>query len=82
MAQFVVRNIEDSVKTRLQKRAKRHGTSLENEVRQILRNAVKDEGRSGPGLGTRIAARFAGLGFTEGIKEHKGYKVRLPEFGK
>jgi len=34
------------------------------------------------GLGSRIAARFAGLGFKEGIKELKGQPVRPAEFEK
>ena len=44
MAQLVVRNLEVEVKARLQRRARRHGRSTEEEVREILRNAVKDEG--------------------------------------
>lgn len=40
MAQLVVRNLEDEVKARLRKRAQRHGRSTEEEVREILRNAV------------------------------------------
>ena len=43
MAQFTVRNIEDDIKVRLKRRAVRHGTSMEAEVRQILRNALKDD---------------------------------------
>jgi plasmid stability protein len=67
MAQIVVRNIEDSVKTRLKRRAARNGRSMEEEVRAILREAVKrDQSRREEGLGTRIANRFAGIGFEEG----------------
>ncbi len=61
MAQLVVRGLEDDVKVRLQRRAAEHGRSLEAEVRDILRDAVKDNGTGGGLLGTRIAARFAGL---------------------
>jgi plasmid stability protein len=42
MAQFVVRNIEDGVKARLQRRARRNGRSMEEEVRDILRSAVNE----------------------------------------
>ncbi|MGO9574182.1 MAG: FitA-like ribbon-helix-helix domain-containing protein [Terriglobales bacterium] len=35
MAQFVVRNIENIVKVRLQRRARRHGHSMEEEAREI-----------------------------------------------
>ena len=47
MAQLVVRNIEDDVKERLQRRAKKHGCSLEELVRDILRDAAKDTRPSG-----------------------------------
>ena len=43
MAQFVVRNIENAVKARLQRRARRNGRSMEEEVRDILRSAVHEE---------------------------------------
>ena len=54
MAQLVVRNLEEGVKARLQRQASRHGHSMEEEVRDILRNAVKpEEGATAP-LGSRI----------------------------
>jgi plasmid stability protein len=82
MAQIVVRNLDDDVKTKLQKRARQHGHSTEEEVRDILRNAVKEEGRHKEGLGSRIAARFKdiGLGDDEEIPELRGYPVRPVEF--
>lgn len=40
MAQLVVRKVEDSVVKRLRRRAARHGVSLEEEHRRILRAAV------------------------------------------
>ena len=80
MAQLVVRNIEDDVKARLQRRAKQHGLSLEELVRDILRDAAKDERPSG-GLGSEIAARFKGNGFEEGeITELRGYTIEPPTF--
>jgi plasmid stability protein len=44
-AQLVVRNLEDDVKERLRRRAKKHGCSLEELVRDILRDAAKDKSR-------------------------------------
>jgi len=80
MAQLVVRNIEQDVKERLQRRAKKHGCSLEELVRDILRDAAKDERPSG-GLGSEIAARFRGHGFKEGeIPELRGYTLEPPSF--
>jgi plasmid stability protein len=80
MAQVIVRNLDDSVKRKLQRRAAKHGRSMEEEVREILRDAVKDEGTPRKGLGTRIAERFRGLGFNEEIKEFKGYRIKPPDF--
>ncbi len=62
MAQLLVRNLEDDVKARLQRRAQRHGRSTEEEVREILRNAVRDEGAASLPLGSRLRARFAKIG--------------------
>jgi plasmid stability protein len=84
MAQLVVRNLEQSVKARLQRRAKRNGHSMEEEVREILRNALKS-GEVGEevGLGTRIQRRFAGIGFREGeIPELRGQQARPAIFKK
>jgi plasmid stability protein len=80
MAQVIVRNLEDAVKRKLQRRAAKHGRSMEEEVREILRDAVKDERTSRKGLGTRIAERFRGLGFDEEIKEFKDYTIDPPKF--
>ncbi|MBS0318220.1 MAG: toxin-antitoxin system [Proteobacteria bacterium] len=69
MAQVIVRNIEDEVKASLKARAAEHGWSLEEEVRQILRHAVAEEAPAQPRLGSRIAARFAGVGLAEPLPE-------------
>jgi len=49
MAQVLVRNLEDEVKAKLERRAKRHGRSMEEEIREILRDAAKKEVRSRKG---------------------------------
>lgn len=80
MAQLVVRNLDEEVKRRLQKRAQRHGRSTEEEVRCILRRAaLEDEAPQAP-LGSRIAARFAGLGLKEDIPELRGEMARPAVF--
>lgn len=79
MAQLVVRNIEDDVKERLRRRAKRHGRSTEEEVRTILRDAVKgEEGRSP--LGSRLRERFLGVGLDRELAELRGQPVRPATF--
>ncbi len=75
MAQVIVRNIEDDVKAGLKQRASRHGWSMEEEVRQILRRAVNEEGQARPRLGSRIAARFAGAGLIEPLPELHGQTI-------
>jgi plasmid stability protein len=80
MAQFVVRNLDEEVKLRLQRRAALHGRSMEEEVRDILRNAVKEgEPRAG-GLGSEIASLFARTGLETDIPELRGHVVKSATF--
>ena len=81
MAQFIVRHLEDDVKARLKRRAKRHGRSMEEEVRHILRNVVKAENTRVPKLGSRIAARFKKSGLTADLPELRGERVRSADVG-
>jgi antitoxin FitA len=80
MAQLIVRNLDDAVKRKLQRRAARHGRSMEEEVRDILRNAVKDERKSRKGLGTEIAELFKGIELEEPIQEFRGFDIKPPKF--
>jgi len=82
MAQFIVRHLEDDVKSRLKRRAERHGRSMEEEVRHILRNALKEENRPAPRLGSRIAARFVKTGLTADLPELHGQLPQSADFGK
>lgn len=79
MAQLVVRNLDDDVKAKLQRRARLHGRSTEEEVRKILRNAVKDRVRAPSSLGSRLAARFSRCGLTQDIPELRGQPARPAE---
>lgn len=72
MAQLVVRNLEEAVKTRLRRLADRHGRSMEEEVRDILRDAVKAEGRAAAPLGSRLRRRFSEIGIDQDIPEMRG----------
>ncbi|ESQ10260.1 MAG: toxin-antitoxin system [Thiohalocapsa sp. PB-PSB1] len=85
MAQLTVRNLEDDVKARLTQRARQHGRSTEDEVREILRAAALADLPAKPqgvqGLGSRIAARFAGLGLEDDITEWQGEPVRPLDLG-
>jgi plasmid stability protein len=80
MAQLLVRHLDDDVKAKLQRRARLHGHSTEEEVRDILRNAVKEEGGPRPPLGSRLASRFAGVGLSQDIPELRGETARPADF--
>jgi len=82
MAQLVVRNLEERVKRRLKQRAARNGRSMEEEVREILRNAASEQESSARGLGTEIAALFKGIGLKEGedIPELRGFTIEPVKF--
>ena len=80
MAQFVVRSVENDVKRRLQRRAARHGRSMEEEVREILRSAVHQEEEPSGGLGTEIAALFTRNGLAADIPELRGHKLKPATF--
>ncbi len=77
MGQIVVRRIEDTVKEALRLRAKRHGVSMEEEVRSILREAAENDARLSAlpqyGLGTQIANLFRGIDWGDEVLE------RLPD---
>ena len=80
MAQVVVRHLEDNVEEGLKRRAKRHGRSMEDEVRHILRDAAKDERRAVRKLGSRMAARFKTTGLTADLPELRGLPPRSAVF--
>ncbi|MDP9120514.1 MAG: Arc family DNA-binding protein [Acidobacteriota bacterium] len=76
----MVRRLDDDVKLKLQRRARRHGRSMEDEVREILGNAVRDEDSVRGPLGSRLAARFSGLGLREDIPELRDQPARPADF--
>ena len=80
MAQLVVRNLEHAVKVRLQQRARRHGRSMEEEAREILRSTVQRDETPSHGLGSDIAALFSDVGLTSDIPELRGHSVRPVSF--
>jgi plasmid stability protein len=82
MAQILVRNLDDRIKARLQRRAKRHGRSMEEEAREILREAVKAEDAAPVGFGTASVALFSGQGIflDEPIAELRDIHLQIPDF--
>jgi plasmid stability protein len=72
MATLTIRNLDESTKAQLRVQAARHGRSMEEEARTIIRSAIEDwkPAASGKGLGSRIHDHFAQLG---------GVELELPE---
>jgi plasmid stability protein len=65
MASITIRNIEDTLKSRLRVQAAFHGRSMEDEARDILRSALNREPAPPGKLAASIRARFARLGGVE-----------------
>jgi antitoxin FitA len=80
MGQLVVRNIENAVKARLQRLAKRHGRSMEEEVRDILRNVVNENEVPAGGLGTEISGLFSRVGLNSDVAELRGHEIKPASF--
>jgi plasmid stability protein len=85
MAQLLVRNLDQVVKEALRRRARCHGRSMEEEARLILLQATQSKDWSStavaPGLGSRMAALFAGQGLVEPIEAWHGHEAEPAQFG-
>jgi antitoxin FitA len=64
MPTLTIRGLDNETHARLRVQAARHGRSMEAEVRTILQASVAQPPPA-RGLGSRIHARFAGLGEPE-----------------
>jgi plasmid stability protein len=73
MAQILVRKLDNPLKARLQLRARQHGRSMEEEAREILRNALRKESESTIGPGSENAALFRSHGLQRDIPELRGH---------
>jgi antitoxin FitA len=62
MATLTIRKLDTALKERLRVRAAQHGHSMEAEVREILRDTLKQPSPPDANLYQRIRARFAPLG--------------------
>ena len=62
MASITVRNLDEELKRRLRIRAAEHGRSMEQEAREILREALSRDAAPVRNLGTAIHEIFKPLG--------------------
>jgi plasmid stability protein len=65
MSSITIRNLEETVKRRLRVRAARHGRSMEEEARQILRAALVEKSAQPTNLFRSIRRRIAPIGGIE-----------------
>jgi len=78
VAALNIRNLDETVKRRLQVRAARHGRSMEAEVRAILADAVREPDSAG--LFTTLLDRFGTLGGVDLNLPRREEPARAAEF--
>ena len=83
MATMTIRNLDDDLKTLLRLRAARHGKSMEEEARSILRAALagRVEDDSGAALYAAIRARVEPLGGVDLELPSREPQRDPPDFG-
>ena len=62
MASLTIRNLDDDTKARLRVRAARHGRSMEEEARTVLRQALATPEPRPESLAVAINRRFRAVG--------------------
>jgi plasmid stability protein len=80
MPSLTIRNLDDQLKTLLRLQAARHGCSMEQEARDILRQAVQMQ-PAGTGFAQKIHQRFARLD-ADKLPIPKRRAARLPALSK
>lgn len=78
MANITIRNLDEPIKELLRIRAASHGHSMEEEVRQILRNTLLEDAHSSNNLAEAIHQRFAELGGIEDLPTISREPMREP----
>ena len=79
MAALNIRNLDETVKRRLQIRAAQHGRSMEAEVRVILAEAVREPADSA-GLFSALLDQFGQLGGVDLDLPEREEPARAAEF--
>ena len=81
MAQILIRNLEESVKKAIAARAARHGQSMEEEARDILRMAATKPLPKEIPIGTRFRMAFEKIGLDEELPDvMRGMQMKIPKF--
>jgi plasmid stability protein len=82
VAQILIRKVDERVKARLRRRAKRNGRSMEAELREMITKASMEVQTPEVGFGSATVALFSGSGvyLDEPIKEIRGMRMEIPDF--
>jgi plasmid stability protein len=80
MATLTIRNLDESLKSRLRLRAAGRNRSMEEEARQILRQTLLADDAPAAGLVQRIRGRFAALGDVQLALSAREPVRELPDF--
>ena len=80
MTSLTIRNVDETTKQKLRIQAARHGVSMEEEVRRILKEALRPA-EAPSGLGKRLRDRFAGLAAEEFVTTKLHEPRSAPQWG-
>lgn len=80
MATLLIRNLDDSIKAALRRRAAANGRSMEEEARVILNCEIRRVSSFKEGLGTRLARIFKESGAGELVIPPRTEMPRKPPF--
>jgi plasmid stability protein len=79
---ITIRKLEETVKSKLRVRAAEHGRSMEEEAREILKNALNKSAAEPVDLATSVRRRFAAIGGVDlPLAEREGIRP-VPDFRK
>lgn len=78
MAQIIVRNLDNGLKARIAMQAKRHGHSMEEEVRQILARSISQKSTQ---AGDTLSAYFKEVHLDTPLASLPRQKLTSPDFG-
>lgn len=80
MASLTIRRLDDVIKSRLRIRAARHGRSMEEEAREILKSSLTPKFSDRLNLAESIRRRIAPLGGVELVHFPRELARKPPKF--